>query len=112
VQDGINPDSYQFVFNLGGPPFSGGGGYLRGNALAYGCLQAPAYLPDEVFIASLSAYVYDNDNARDLVIHLRRVHNTTGVAETIASLATPPGASQRHPAGQHIIRHPASGRAP
>jgi hypothetical protein len=34
VQDGINPDSYQFVFNLGGPPFSGGGGYLRGNALA------------------------------------------------------------------------------
>lgn len=99
VQDGINPDSYQFVFNLGGPPFSGGGGYLRGNALAHGCLQAPAYLPDEAFIASLSAYVYDNDNARDLVIHLRRVHNTTGVAETIASLATPPGAAS----GIHLV---------
>jgi uncharacterized repeat protein (TIGR01451 family) len=112
VQDGINPDSYQFVFNLGGPPFSGGGGYLRGNALAYGCLQAPAYLPDEVFIASLSAYVYDNDNARDLVIHLRRVHNTTGVAETIASLATPPGAASgiqlvsTSSVTQRVVEHP------
>lgn len=83
--DGFDPGSFRFTFT-GGPTF--GGGYLQGTARNYGCLSAPAYLPDGVSISEMSAYVYDNDNTRSVDIVLRRVNLTTGLVEDIAALNT------------------------
>lgn len=77
--DGFDPDSQFFSF---------GGGYWGGNATAYGCLIAPAYLPHGATVTDMFASVYDNDGGRDFTVTLRRVNNFAGGTTAMASAAT------------------------
>ncbi len=52
TDDGFDPDSLFFPF---------GGGYFQGNSANYGCLVAPAYLPNGVTVTDIFVSVYDND---------------------------------------------------
>lgn len=77
--DGFDPDSSFFDF---------GSGYWRGTSSAYGCLVAPANLPQGVTVTQMFASVYDNDPSRSVSIALRRVDNFTGVGTSMASATT------------------------
>jgi hypothetical protein len=85
--DGVNPTSYQFIFE-GGPIFGGGGGYLVGNAFNYGCMQAPVYLEDGLTIYQITSHVYDNDSSQQVSIYLDRVNKNNGGQNQMASLGS------------------------
>jgi len=48
------------------------GGYMRGDDNLYGCVQAPAYLPQGAYIYNMFASVYDNDPASSISVTLWR----------------------------------------
>jgi hypothetical protein len=77
--DGSNPDSMFFPF---------GGGYFSGNADAYGCMVAAAYLPQGAEITDMFASVYDDDATSNLSVTLRRVDNFAGGTVTMADATT------------------------
>ncbi len=77
--DGFNPASVFFSF---------GGGYFTGNTAAYGCLQAPVYLPSGVPVRAMFVSVYDNDPGRSIAVNLRRVDNFTGTVATMGTAST------------------------
>ena len=77
--DGYDPDSFFMWFD---------GGYIRGTPAHYGCVKAPAYLPNGATVTAVYASVYDNDGTYDIGIDLRRVSNATGVMEKMASLSS------------------------
>ena len=77
--DGYDPDSFFMWFD---------GGYIRGTSAHYGCVKAPAYLPNGATVTAVYASVYDNDGTYDIGIDLRRVSNATGVMEKMASLSS------------------------
>jgi len=77
--DGGNPDSFFFPF---------GGGYMQGDSQEYGCLMAPAYLPDGVTVTEMWVTTYDNDPAFDLLVDLRRVDNFVGGTIAMAGANT------------------------
>ena len=79
ADDGGNPDSSFFSF---------GSGYIIGNSQNYGCVMAPAYLPNNVTVTDMFATVYDNDATFNLTVSLRRLDNFTGVTDVMASGAT------------------------
>lgn len=79
TDDGFDPDSVFFSF---------GSGNFRGNAQAYGCVGAPAYLPAGVTVTDMFVSVYDNDPARNMTVALRRVDNFSGVGSVMASAVT------------------------
>ncbi|MEE4270637.1 MAG: hypothetical protein V2I67_03120 [Thermoanaerobaculales bacterium] len=66
---GNDPTSTNFIWN---------GGYLRGvDPSGGGCVQAPAYLPDNVEITGFYASFIDNDPVANYWIWLTRTTNTT-----------------------------------
>jgi hypothetical protein len=80
--DGFAPDSQRFYFHLG---------YQQGvTAPAYGCMMAPAYLPNEVHLTELFASVWDNDANpdEDVEIKLWRVSNFDGAVDEMAQAST------------------------
>lgn len=77
--DGWDPDSFFMFF---------AGGYICGTSAHYGCVKAPAYLPNGATVTNVYASVYDNDGTYDVAIYLRRVSNSTGVTAIIASLSS------------------------
>lgn len=77
--DGSNPDSMFFPF---------GGGYFSGDSENYGCMVAPAYLPQGAEIVDLFATVYDDDATYNLLVTLRRVDNFAGGTDTMAEAET------------------------
>jgi hypothetical protein len=77
--DGANPDSLYF-------PFSGG--YFQGDSENYGCMVAPAYLPDGATITDMFATVYDDDTTYNFSISLRRVDNFAGGTDTMATASS------------------------
>lgn len=77
--DGANPGSFFFPF---------GGGYMQGDANNYGCLVAPAYLPNNATVQDMFATVYDNDTSYDISVSLRRVDNFNGGTVTMATGST------------------------
>jgi hypothetical protein len=80
--DGFVPDSQRFYFHLG---------YQQGvTAPAYGCMMAPAYLPNEVHLTELFASVWDNDANpdEDVEIKLWRVNNFDGAVDEMAQAST------------------------
>lgn len=79
TDDGAFPDSMFF-------PFSGG--YFVGDTDAYGCMVAPAYLPDGAVLNDMFATVYDDDATFNITINLRRVDNFSGGTETMATAVT------------------------
>jgi hypothetical protein len=79
TDDGFDPDSVFFSF---------GGGYFTGDADAYGCLIAPAYLPQGATVTAMFVSVYDNDAARNITVTFRRVDNFTGSGTSLASTST------------------------
>lgn len=79
VADGANPDSSFF-------PFSGG--YTTGDSENYGCMVAPAYLPNNATIQNMYVSVYDNDASYNLSVTLRRVDNFNGGTDTMAEANT------------------------
>jgi hypothetical protein len=85
--DGVNPDSTQFVFNMG-PLLSGSGGYIVGNAQAYGCVQAPVYLPQGESIQQMEANLYDNDTNHSIDLRLHRSNRNSGADEILLSIST------------------------
>lgn len=85
--DGVNPDSARFVFDMG-PLLSGSGGYIVGNAQAYGCVQAPVYLPHGESIQQLEANLYDNTSSFSVDLRLHRTNRSTGADDILISLTT------------------------
>ncbi len=79
--DGSNPDSMFF-------PFSGG--YFQGDTENYGCMVAPAYLPQGAEITDMFASVYDDDAVFNLSVTLRRVDNFAGGAQSPWRTRQPP----------------------
>jgi hypothetical protein len=79
TDDGFNPESMFF-------PFSGG--YFAGDADAYGCMVAPAYLPAGAVVIDMFATVYDDDATFNITVNLRRVDNFSGGTDTMAAAAT------------------------
>lgn len=78
--DGSNPDSMFFPF---------GGGYFSGDSENYGCMVAPAYLPQGAEITDMYVSVYDDDSAFDISVNLRKVDNFNGgAAVSMASAST------------------------
>ena len=74
--DGFWPDSFFFTF---------GGGYVMGDDGAnYGCLKAPAYLPNGVTVTDIYATVYDNDATYEAYVDLWRVDNFSGGTDLMA----------------------------
>ena len=76
--DGFAPDSGFFSF----------GGYFTGNSGAYGCVEAPVYLPANVPVKAMFVSVYDNDATRTISTALRRVDNFSGAVSTMATVST------------------------
>jgi hypothetical protein len=79
TDDGSQPESMFF-------PFSGG--YFVGDADAYGCMVAPAYLPDGALLTDMFATVYDDDATYNITINLRRVDNFSAGTDTMAAAIT------------------------
>lgn len=79
--DGFDPDSHFFPF---------GGGYLRGNSAADGCVVAPVYVQEAVTLRAMWASVYDNSSTYNAYVNLRRIDNFTG-AHTDMAFATTSG---------------------
>ncbi len=63
---GFTPDSY--VFNTHG--------YIGGTS-SFGCLRAPAYLPDGARVSQLAASMADMNSADDMSVSLVRTNNAT-----------------------------------
>lgn len=61
-------------------------GYLSGTALSGGCVQAPAYLPDNTEITSFYISYIDEDGAQNFYAWLTRTTNTT--VASLVDLAT------------------------
>lgn len=76
--DGDAEGTYYFWFS---------GGYVSGTG-TYGCIKAPAYLPNGATVTEVYASVYDNDGTDNLWIDLMRVNRLDGVTDTMASPAT------------------------
>lgn len=88
VPDGVNPDSTQFVFDFG-PLLNGSGGYIVGDsAQAYGCVQAPVYLPEGGRIQQLDANIYDNDPNRSVNLRLSRSNRSTGASDILLTVSS------------------------
>lgn len=87
VPDGVNPDSTQFVFDMG-PLMSGSGGYIVGNAQAYGCVQAPVYLPQGETVQQLEANIYDNDPNHSVDLRLHRSNRVTGADDILLTVSS------------------------
>ena len=68
--------------------FSFGGGYVQGDAGTYGCVMAPAYLPQGVTVTDMFASVWDAEGAYNIDVNLRRVDNFTGTTATMATAST------------------------
>ncbi len=79
ASDGFQPDSLFFPF---------GGGYFQGDSANYGCVVAPAYLPQGATVTDMFASVYDNDPARGISVALRRLDNFNGSTNTLATAST------------------------
>ena len=79
TDDGANPESMFF-------PFSGG--YFTGDADAYGCMVAPAYLPKGAVLTDMFATVYDDDTTYNISVNLRRVDNFSGGTDTMATASS------------------------
>ncbi len=77
--DGFAPDTMFFSF---------GGGYVQGDAGAYGCVMAPAYLPQGVTVTDMFVSVYDNDGTNNITVDLRRVDNFSGTQAAMATAST------------------------
>jgi hypothetical protein len=77
--DGLIPDSHYFPFL---------GGYQQGTDAHYGCVMAPAYLPNRVELAGLYASVYDNAVNDNMLIQLRRLNNLDGTVDLMAQTST------------------------
>jgi hypothetical protein len=77
--DGANPDSMFFPF---------GGGYFQGNGDIYGCMVAPAYLPEGATVTDMFVSVYDNDATYNLTVNLRRADNFAGGTTTMANASS------------------------
>lgn len=60
-------------------------GYTRGG---YGCVMAPAYLPDGATVEDVYASVYDNDGGGSVRIRMHRADNFDGTTDQMAYLAT------------------------
>jgi len=75
--DGDDPSSHFFGFI---------GGYMQGTSAEYGCVKAPAYLPQGAKITDVWASVIDNDTTYDITLSLMRVNNYTGLTDIVASL--------------------------
>lgn len=79
TSDGNIPDSSFMYFY---------GGYIRGAATGYGCVEAPVYFPTPAMVVDLFASVYDNDPVSGLTITLRRVDNFSGTTAILAEAST------------------------
>jgi len=67
------------------------GGYTQGG---WGCVMAPAYLPDGATVEDVYATVYDNDSVGYVRIYVYRVDNFDGTTDSMAGITTnPAGAS-------------------
>jgi hypothetical protein len=77
--DGLFPSTHKFEFF---------GGYQRGTDAHYGCMMAPAYLPNGVQLTELYASVYDNDPDWFTWVNLWRVDNLTGAVDVMAAAST------------------------
>jgi hypothetical protein len=77
--DGFAPSSQFFWFP---------GGYQQGTVADYGCMMAPAYLPNGVRLDELFASVYDNTDARDITIDFWRVNNFDGAVDLMGQAST------------------------
>lgn len=85
--DGADPSSYRFVIT-GGAVLGGGGGYMVGNARAYGCMQAPVYLPNDTDIVEMKMAYFDNDSGQDINLSLRRTNRSSGLIEILGTIQT------------------------
>lgn len=79
TSDGTLPDSFFKSFP---------GGYVTGDGSNYGCLLAPAYLPDGVTVTEMYATVFDDDAVRNIYVELRRLDNFTGDTMVMATAST------------------------
>jgi hypothetical protein len=61
------------------------GGYTKGG---YGCVMAPAYLPNGATVFWAYASVYDNDSAGGVRVYIRRVDNFDGTVEALSYMFT------------------------
>lgn len=77
--DGTKPDSIFFTFL---------GGYMEGNSQNYGCVMAPAYLPNGAEVYEVWASARDNSASYNLYINLFRIDNSSGTVNLMASLET------------------------
>jgi hypothetical protein len=59
---------------------------MEGTSAGYGCVKAPAYLPQGAKITDVWASVIDNDTTYNISINLNRVNNYSGLTEILASL--------------------------
>lgn len=77
--DGVAEDTYLFWFI---------GGYVGGTA-DYGCIKAPAYLPNGATVTSVWATVRDNNVSTNIwEFRLWRVNRLTGIVDIMAELTT------------------------
>lgn len=77
--DGASPDSLFFPF---------GGGYFQGDSTNYGCMVAPAYLPQGAVVEDMFATVYDDDGTFEITVNLRRTDNFNGGTDDMAVVST------------------------
>jgi hypothetical protein len=77
--DGFAPSSQFFSF---------AGGYQQGTVADYGCIMAPAYLPNGIHLDELFASVYDDTDVRDITINFWRVNNFDGAVDLMAEAST------------------------
>lgn len=77
-------DSYEDYF------FSFFGGYVREQDVGSGagCMMAPAYLPEHVFVQDMFVSLYDNDAVVDSTVRLRRVNNYTGDVDILSTITS------------------------
>lgn len=77
--DGSQPSSSFFSF---------ADGNIRGTPAEYGCVTAPAYLPQGGLVYQFWASVIDNDADYNIYISLRRVNNYSGVSTVMAEVGS------------------------
>lgn len=75
--DGGFPDGFFFDFE---------DGYIEG--AEFGCLKAPAYLPDRARVTAVTGYLYDNNFDQDITLNLRRVNLDSGGQDIMAEVKT------------------------
>lgn len=85
----FSPDGHDFTSGNANYFFPFSSGYVQGGPNAYGCLMAPAYLPNGVTVQEMWSSVYDNDASFNVFVTLWRVDNFTGTpAEIMAQVVT------------------------